>query len=117
MCLLGKNPLRDDIVATLTTLLLSFPDSYSDSCRTSSAFVFLPDDFVVCNIFLPTNFHYNYTISLCHILLENLKPVVADLQVFSDKVARHPELLGVRGVVRGSDGSKDTQVTPASFER
>ena len=59
----------------------------------------------------------NSTSASLAVLLENLKPVVADLQVFSDKVARHPELLGVRGVVRGSDGSKETQVTPASFER
>ena len=49
-------------------------------------------------------------------LLQNLKPVIADLQVFSDKVARHPELLGVRGVVRGSSGTKDSGVVPASFE-
>lgn len=49
------------------------------------------------------------------VLLQNLKPVVADLQVFSDKVARHPELLGIRGVVRGSDGEKTGEVTPASF--
>ena len=50
-------------------------------------------------------------------LLQNLRPVVRDLQVFSDKVARHPELLGVRGIVRGSDGLKDGDVRPASFER
>ena len=51
------------------------------------------------------------------VLLQNLKPVVADLQVFSDKVARHPELLGVRGVVRGSDGEKTGEVQPASFRK
>ena len=50
-------------------------------------------------------------------LLQNLRPVVRDLQVFSDKVARHPELLGVRGIVRGSDGLKDGDVQPASFQR
>ncbi|MEQ9408108.1 MAG: MlaD family protein, partial [Fuerstiella sp.] len=41
----------------------------------------------------------NSTSASLAVLLENLKPVIADLQVFSDKVARHPELLGVRGVV------------------
>jgi phospholipid/cholesterol/gamma-HCH transport system substrate-binding protein len=51
------------------------------------------------------------------LLLENLKPVIADLQVFSDKIARHPELLGVRGMVRGSDGVKNEAVRPAGFER
>lgn len=40
------------------------------------------------------------------LLLENLRPVVADLQVFADKVARHPELIGVRGALRGSAGVK-----------
>ncbi len=40
------------------------------------------------------------------LLLENLRPVVADLQVFADKVARHPELIGVRGALRGSSGVK-----------
>jgi len=49
------------------------------------------------------------------ILLQNLKPVIADLQIFSDKIARHPELLGVRGVVQGSDGIKNQKVQPASF--
>ena len=51
------------------------------------------------------------------LLLQNLKPVISDLQVFSDKIARHPELLGVRGIVRGSDGAKNDSVRPAGFER
>lgn len=40
------------------------------------------------------------------ILLRNLDPIVADVRVFSDKVARHPELLGVRGAIKGSSGIK-----------
>lgn len=59
----------------------------------------------------------NSTSASLAVLLDNLKPVIADLQVFSDKVARHPELLGVRGVVRGSDGTKDAPVVPAAFEQ
>ncbi len=59
----------------------------------------------------------NSTSASMAVLLGNLKPVIADLQIFSDKVARHPELLGVRGVVRGSDGVKEAGVTPASFEK
>ena len=51
------------------------------------------------------------------ILLQNLKPVVADLQIFSDKVARHPELLGIRGVVRGSDGEKTGDIKPVGFRQ
>lgn len=51
------------------------------------------------------------------VLLQNLKPVVADLQVFGDKIARHPELLGVRGVVQGSDGTKSDQIQPAGYKK
>lgn len=59
----------------------------------------------------------NATATSMAILLENIKPVIADMQVFSDKVARHPELLGVRGVVRGSDGTKDAGIVPVGFEK
>ena len=41
-----------------------------------------------------------------NLLLANLAPVLRDLRVFSDKIARHPELIGVRGALRGSDGQK-----------
>lgn len=58
----------------------------------------------------------NTTTTSLAVLLDNLRPIIADLQIFSDKVARHPEILGVRGFVRGSDGTKDTAVTPASFQ-
>jgi len=51
------------------------------------------------------------------VLLQNLNPIVADLQVFSDKIARHPELLGVRGIIRGSDGVKQGDIRPAGHER
>jgi phospholipid/cholesterol/gamma-HCH transport system substrate-binding protein len=39
-------------------------------------------------------------------LLRNLQPVSEDLRVLSDKLARHPELLGVGGALRGSSGVK-----------
>ena len=35
-----------------------------------------------------------------------LRPVVNDARVFADKIARHPELLGVRGALKPSDGTK-----------
>ncbi|MDP7277781.1 MAG: MlaD family protein [Planctomycetaceae bacterium] len=41
------------------------------------------------------------------LLLKNLQPVIRDLRIFSDKVARHPELLGVQGALRGSAGVKE----------
>ncbi|QDT65460.1 MlaD family protein [Calycomorphotria hydatis] len=45
------------------------------------------------------------------ILLTNLSPIIRDMRVFSDKVARHPELIGVGGVFRGSDGLKAPEPT------
>jgi phospholipid/cholesterol/gamma-HCH transport system substrate-binding protein len=59
----------------------------------------------------------DHTAASLSALLQNLKPVIADLQVFSDKIARHPELLGVRGVVRGSDGVKNDGIRAAGYER
>lgn len=41
------------------------------------------------------------------VLLQNLEPVVRDMRIFSDKIARHPELIGVSGALRGSTGLKD----------
>lgn len=39
-------------------------------------------------------------------LTQDLKPIVRDARVFSDKIARHPELLGVRGAIQQSSGTK-----------
>jgi phospholipid/cholesterol/gamma-HCH transport system substrate-binding protein len=46
-------------------------------------------------------------------LLRNLEPIIRDMRVFSDKVARHPELLGVGGALRGSSGLKDPEEASA----
>jgi phospholipid/cholesterol/gamma-HCH transport system substrate-binding protein len=51
------------------------------------------------------------------ILLRSLEPVVHDLRVFSDKVARHPELVGVSGALRGSSGLKDPEDAAATPPR
>ena len=39
-------------------------------------------------------------------LLSSLTPVVNDVRTFSDKVARHPEIIGVAGALKGSSGKK-----------
>src|SRR5690606_12534014 len=44
------------------------------------------------------------------VLLQNLEPVLRDLRIFSDKVARHPELMGIGGALNGSSGLKDPPV-------
>lgn len=41
------------------------------------------------------------------VLLKNLEPVMQDLRIFSDKIARHPELMGVGGALNGSSGLKE----------
>ena len=52
------------------------------------------------------------------LLMQNLEPIMADVRVFSDKVARHPELLGIRGAISGSAGVKnaDEGIEPAAYE-
>jgi phospholipid/cholesterol/gamma-HCH transport system substrate-binding protein len=35
-----------------------------------------------------------------------LRPIVNDARIFSDKIARHPEILGVRGAIKPEDGTK-----------
>lgn len=49
----------------------------------------------------------NRSASSLAVLLKNLDPAVRDLRIFADKVARHPELLGVSGAITGSSGLKD----------
>lgn len=44
------------------------------------------------------------------VLMQNLDVVLRDVRIFSDKIARHPELLGVSGAIRGSSGVKDPNI-------
>jgi phospholipid/cholesterol/gamma-HCH transport system substrate-binding protein len=44
----------------------------------------------------------NQSASTLNTLMRNLDPIVQDLRVFSDKVARDPGVLGVRGVLKSS---------------
>lgn len=39
-------------------------------------------------------------------LTRELKPILSDVRVFSDKIARHPESLGVRGAIQRNPGIK-----------
>lgn len=40
-------------------------------------------------------------------LTRDLKPVIHNVEVFSDKIARHPSVLGVGGAIRKDSGLKD----------
>ena len=46
------------------------------------------------------------TMSSLTTVMKNLDLVMKDLRVFSDKIARHPELIGAGGALRGSSGLK-----------
>ena len=49
-------------------------------------------------------------------LVPRLEQILKDFEVFSDKLARHPELLGVRGAVSGSSGLKNPPTPPLSTQ-
>ncbi len=45
-------------------------------------------------------------------VLARVEAVARDLQVFADKIARRPEVLGIGGAVRGNTGLKESPVAP-----
>lgn len=49
----------------------------------------------------------NRTAASMPVILRNLEFIARDLRIFSDKIARHPEVLGVSGAINGSSGLKD----------
>lgn len=49
----------------------------------------------------------NTSAASLNVLLKNLEPISRDLRIFSDRIARHPELMGVGGALKGSSGLKD----------
>jgi len=44
------------------------------------------------------------------VLFRNLEPIMENVREFSDKIARHPEVLGVGGAMQPSNGLKDSEV-------
>ncbi len=50
--------------------------------------------------------HLNGAVRNIEQITRELKPILADARVFSDKIARHPELLGVRGAIQKNAGTK-----------
>lgn len=50
--------------------------------------------------------HLNGAAAELEELLVQMRPIMRDLRVFSDRIARHPEMLGVRGAVERSQGTK-----------
>ena len=59
----------------------------------------------------------NQTTEMLAILMRNLEPILHDARIFSDKVARHPEVLGISGALTPSSGVKQSGVQQTSFEQ
>lgn len=57
----------------------------------------------------------NQSAETLSVLMGNLQPIMRDLRIFSDRIARHPEIMGVGGAISGSDGTKP--ISPANFEQ
>lgn len=49
-------------------------------------------------------------------LTQDLRPIISDMRVFSDKIARHPETLGVRGALERNAGTKGVPQIPGTGE-
>jgi phospholipid/cholesterol/gamma-HCH transport system substrate-binding protein len=52
--------------------------------------------------------HLDEAASLIAKLLPKLEPILRDVNVFTDKIARHPESLGVRGAISPGSGLKES---------
>lgn len=50
--------------------------------------------------------HLNAAAGNIEQITRELKPILSDVRVFSDKIARHPESLGIRGALQRSPGTK-----------
>ena len=49
----------------------------------------------------------NRSAAVVTLMMRNLEPTMADLRIFADRIARHPEVLGVSGAIKGSSGVKE----------
>ncbi len=56
----------------------------------------------------------NSSVANIETLTRQLQPIVRDAREFSNKIARHPEILGVRGAISPSTGAKQGLFSPAS---
>jgi phospholipid/cholesterol/gamma-HCH transport system substrate-binding protein len=59
----------------------------------------------------------NRTAASMPVVLANLNRIAEDLRIFSDKIARHPEVLGVRGAIQGSSGLKEIDAEGRPIQR
>ena len=52
--------------------------------------------------------HVNHMAKNLDELTRDLKPILNNVAIFTDKIARHPESLGVRGAIKKDSGLKDS---------
>lgn len=69
----------------------------------------LDQDGTVQRLLKDPSLYANLNETACLVLrsMPRLERILKDLETFADKLARHPELLGVRGAVRPSEGLKE----------
>jgi phospholipid/cholesterol/gamma-HCH transport system substrate-binding protein len=48
-------------------------------------------------------------------ILPRLDRVLRDIEIFADKLARHPELIGIGGAIRPSTGIKESPWSPPTY--
>jgi hypothetical protein len=56
--------------------------------------------------------HLDEVVCMVGRLMPQLHRILKDFEAFADKVARHPESLGIGGVVRPGSGLKDPPTPP-----
>jgi len=68
----------------------------------------LDQDGTVQRLFKDPSLYANLNEAACLLVrgMPRVERILKDLETFSDKLARHPELLGVRGAIRPSEGLK-----------
>ncbi len=76
----------------------------------------LDQDGTIQRLLKDPSLYNNLNEAACQLVrgMPRLDRILKDFETFADKLARHPELLGVRGAVRPSDGLKEP---PQPFER
>jgi len=95
----------DDSAVTLRFVLDQMATFSQNLNRTDTSFGLLMHDRQLYD-------NINQTAANLEELSRTLRPVINDARVFSDKIARHPELLGVRGAMQQSSGTKGTPPYP-----
>ena len=97
----------DSVIEQTARALGSFGDAFGQPGQANGSFQRLLSDPAIYN-------NLNDASLMLARILPRVDRVLKDFEVFADKIARHPESLGVGGVVRPSAGLKDPPGAPTS---